>query len=195
MIDHAMRSLLRVPASVHALLTDEASADSLAERARDCGYELFVGSPADVLDRYVRAAHEFGVELVVRATGDNPLVSWELANMAVRRARAAGTDYFAFDGPPLGTGVEVVRSQALDVASSESTSAYDHEHVCPYLYGNPERFRVERAMCPPAYRAEGSKVTVDTPEEYEAVCRVFAECYDDAPVPVARLLRFLRESA
>lgn len=190
LIEHAMRSLRRLPASVHAILTDKPSAAHLGESAERCGYRLFAGSPEDVLDRYVCAARQFDVDTIVRATGDNPLVSWELARMAL--CARGNADYFAWDGPPLGTGVEIVQRRALEQAHAETASEYDREHVCPYLYGNPQLFTCRREQCPPAYRLPDRTVTVDTAEDYEAMQQLFLSVYDGDPVPVLRLVRHLR---
>ncbi len=190
-IEHAMRSLRRLPASVHALLTDAASESRLSPHASRCGFRVFAGPREHVLERYVLAARRFGVDEIVRATGDNPLVSWELARMAVAERRRRDADFLAYDGPPLGTGVEVVRAAALERALDESTDPFDAEHVSPYLYRNPDRFRCVRLVAPPAYRAAEARVTLDTPEDYERIMALMRAVYDGTPVPVIRLVRWL----
>lgn len=194
-VEHAMRSLLRLPAAHHVLLTDESSAQLLGMRAERCGFDLFVGPEHNVLERYVLAARTYAVDEVVRATGDNPLVSWELARMVVAMRRREQADYAAFDGPPLGTGVEVVSAAALETALEQSDAPYDLEHVSPYLYRTPDRFRVIRRLAPPAYRLPDARVTVDTEGDYAALVRLFDSIYDGSPVPVLRLVRALRDPA
>ena len=191
-VELAMLSLRRIPASRHVLVTDERSAALLAMRAERCGFDLFVGPEDNVLKRFVLAARAHGVAEIVRATGDNPLVSWELARMTVMLRRRTHADYAALDGPPLGTGVEVVRSEALETALAESTDPYDLEHVSPCLYRNPQRFHAVRVEAPPAYRLPDARVTLDTTEDYAYLTRLFAEVYDGSPVPLLRLVRVLR---
>jgi spore coat polysaccharide biosynthesis protein SpsF (cytidylyltransferase family) len=55
------------------------SARTLEDIAAPWGFKVFAGSREDVLDRYIKAAENFGLDRLVRATGDNPLVSAELA--------------------------------------------------------------------------------------------------------------------
>ena len=190
-IEHVMRSLRRVPASVHALVTDASSEAVLAAHASRCGFRIFAGPEEHVLERYVLAARCFGVDEIVRATGDNPLVSWELARMAVAERRRNDADFFAYDGPPLGTGVEVVRTAALERALDESTDPYDAEHVSPYLYRNPDRFRCVRLDAPAAYCRAEARVTLDTAEDFARIAAIMREVYDGSPVPVIRLVRWL----
>jgi spore coat polysaccharide biosynthesis protein SpsF len=189
-----MASLRRLPAAYHVLVTDESSAGRLRPYARRCGFELFVGPKDDVLQRFVRAGRRFGTDEVVRATGDNPLVSWELARLAVMRRRALDADYFGFDGPPLGTGVEVVRFEALERADRETSSAYDREHVTPYLYTHSELFRIVRETAPAAYCEPNARVTLDTIDDYRYLETAFDALYDGNPVALTRLVRWLGES-
>lgn len=194
-IAHAMDSLRRLPVSVHAVLTDSESAPLLEHVADRCGFRLFVGSPTNVLERYVAASRHFGVSEVVRATGDNPLVSWELARLAVARRRHLGADYFGFDGPPLGTGVEVCRSDALTAALRESDEPYDLEHVTPYLYRTGTRFLAVREEAPSAYLYPQSRVTLDTAADYLELQSIMKSVYDGAPTPITRLVRHLRANS
>lgn len=190
-VEHALRSLARLPAAVHCVLTDPSSADEIRPVAKRCGYQTFVGSETNVLERFVGAVRAFGVDEVVRATGDNPLVSWELARLAVALRRRENADYAAFDGPPLGTGVEVVAASALERAVDSSPDDYDIEHVTAFLYRHPERFTIARRQAPPAYRAPDARVTIDTGEDYERIGAIFAAIYDGAPIAALRLVRHL----
>jgi spore coat polysaccharide biosynthesis protein SpsF len=194
-VEHAMRSLSRLPAARHVVVTDASSADLLQPHAARCGFDLFVGPELNVLERYVLAARHYGVDEVVRATGDNPLVSWELARMAVAARRRLAADYLGYDGPPLGTGVEVVRATALERALRETDDPYDTEHVTPYLYRNPDRFVARRLPAPPAYCRPQARVTLDTATDYRALSRLMESLYDGVPVPVLRLVRTLQEQS
>lgn len=194
-IEHAMRSLRRIPCSRHAVVTDEESAPTLEPLVRGAGFDLFVGPPENVLERYVLAARAYRITEIIRATGDNPLVSWELARMAVAEFRRRRCDYFGYDGPPLGTGVEVVAAAALERALRESTDPYDLEHVTPYLYRSPRLFACARVVAPPAYCVPEARVTLDTPEDYRAIATIFSELYEGTPIANLSLVRWLRSRA
>jgi spore coat polysaccharide biosynthesis protein SpsF len=183
-----MRSLRRVRASVFAILTDQASEPLLRPYATACGFDTFVGSEENVLERYVEASARYDVTIVVRATGDNPLVSWQLANAALRERAMRGADYFAFDDLPLGTGVEIVTAEALQRAYASSTDPYDLEHVTPYVYRNPDLFRAIRVVAPDAYTAPDVRVTLDTEDDYRSLTSIFDDLYDGAPIPITRIV-------
>ena len=195
-IDLVLEALKGIDADMYAVLTDAGSREGLEESAGKHGFEMFVGPENDVLARYALAIRRFEPDTVVRATGDNPLVSAELANMLLQKTGEAGgsVDYAAFDGPPVGTGVEVVRAESLLRADREASDPYSREHVCPYLYRNPDLFRIERYSAPPEYSAPDSPVTLDTEEDYRRIKDIVASLYDGSPVKTDALVSFLKET-
>lgn len=190
-VEHAMAALRHVPVEVHALLTDEASYAELQPLARKWGFLTFQGPLHDVLARYSLAARHYGVERIVRATGDNPLVSLTLAEGLLRLHDLERADYSAFDGAPIGTGVEVVQADALLTADREAVDPYEREHVCPFVYRRPDRFAVHRFAVPEDLRLPGASVTLDTAEDYRFLTRVFEELYEGEPIDAHRLVSWL----
>jgi spore coat polysaccharide biosynthesis protein SpsF len=195
LIEQAMIRLSRVPAEARVLATDEKSARELAPAALRRGFELLVGPEEDVLARYCLAIKRFKADLVIRATGDNPLVSYELASLLLERRASRPSDYAGFLGMPTGMGVELVAAQALLRAEAEAREQHEREHVCPYLYNHPELFSVDRPDAPAEYHLPGAGVTVDTAADYESILRLYGALYDGNPLPDESILSYLREVA
>ncbi|ADK82034.1 cytidylyltransferase domain-containing protein [Sediminispirochaeta smaragdinae] len=193
-VEHAMRSLLLVPAADRILVTDADSASKLQSLAEKWDFELFTGPKEDVLKRFALAIEGRGFDRILRATGDNPLVSASLASQLLELQQLHSWDYCGFLGPPLGTGVEVMRADALRLADKESTDPYEREHVAPFLYHRPERFLIARPQAPVALSLPDMRVTLDTPEDYRYLSRIFRECYTGEPIPVQRLISWYRAS-
>ncbi len=188
---HVMNALSRVKADIHMLLTTEDSRAELAPLAEKAGWRVFTGSKEDVLERYVFAARETGCSRIIRATGDNPLVSAYMANEAVLLAEKSGADYAGFASLPLGSGVEVIRAQALEEAWNEAEDPYEREHVAPFLYRHPERYKIMVPEAPERYRAPGSRVTLDTSEDYTFLQKLFAELYQGTPLELETVIPWL----
>jgi spore coat polysaccharide biosynthesis protein SpsF len=190
-IEHAMLALRDVPAERYVVLTDEDSAGPLAPHATRCGFGMFIGDPDDVLARYAAAVDWYGPEIVVRATGDNPLVSSHAARAAIGMHRETRSDYTALTGGPLGTGVEVVRATALVDAAAEAADPYEREHVTPFIYRHPERFRLCVESVPATWRREDARVTLDTREDYAVLREIFGELYAGSPIDIGTLVTHL----
>ena len=61
--------------------SDDPKNQPLTEHVKALGYGTFEGSENDVLDRFVQAARKYDADLVVRITGDCPLVDPEIVEM------------------------------------------------------------------------------------------------------------------
>ena len=194
LITHAMEALINVDADTHALLTDEASSTELGAAAAACGFSLFTGSADDVLDRFVKAAYLYDVETIIRATGDNPLVDSAAAELVLSSHLLAGADYSGFDNMPLGTGVEVLKVSALIRAANESSDNYDHEHVSPYLYKNPEIFKINRISAPPQFCLPGSSVTVDNEDDFRYLVKLYSGLYRGRPLSIEDIIPWLKNN-
>ena len=112
----------------------------LVEYVKAFGYGTFQGSENDVLDRFVQAARLYDADVVVRITGDCPLVDPEIVDACVAGFFEKKVDYFGNTLPPSfpdGLDVEVFSRAALEAANKESTATFDHEHVTPYLRNSP----------------------------------------------------------
>lgn len=190
-VEHAMRALLGVEAQAHVVATDLHSATTLQSIAASVGFAVFVGHPTDLLQRYVTAAQEHGITRIVRATGDNPLVSAELANLLLAERCLSEADFAAYDGPPLGTGVEVVRTAALLRALDAGPGDYEREHATPYLYHHPNEFVIRRIAAPAQYTLAKASVTLDTLEEYLRLQQIFSDLYRDSPIEIGELIEHL----
>ena len=161
-----MAALAHVPADAYVLACPADAEQAFASIAERAGFRIVVGSKDDVLERYCDAVRAIGADRVVRATGDNPFVFPDAADMINLEAKELGADYGAYAGLPYGAGVESVAAEALLRAEREARLPTEREHVCPYLYNHPELFTLHRPLAPVKWRGSGIRVTVDTAEDY-----------------------------
>jgi len=136
--------------------------------------QFFIGSKPNVLERYYMAMTFFGSDVIVRATGDNPLVSPEFMDMAIEYHLESMADLTHYLGIPLGTGVEVISRSALEAAYRNAKTDYEKEHVTPFLYKNRDSFAILEPVSTGLYYAPEVRVTVDTYEDLQRVRGVFA---------------------
>lgn len=162
--------------------TEHAGDDLIAEFARAEGLPLFRGPEHDVLSRYAGAARTFGVENVVRITSDCPLMEPTLIDEAVGIFASDRADYVSnMIEPtyPYGLAVEVFSVRSLAEADALATQPTEREHVTPYLYWNPGRFRLHALRMTPDLSHH--RWTVDTLEDLELVRRIYGALYPARP--------------
>jgi spore coat polysaccharide biosynthesis protein SpsF len=146
--------------------TDQPADDQFAERLVAARVLVHRGSNHDVLRRVVDAVRPLRPDVVLRQTGDN--------------------DYVGIDGLPLGIGGEAVRMEALETADREATEPAEREHVLPYLYSRPERFRIGALADPPSW--QHPRYTIDTDKDMAFARAIAARLpAEERPVRLADL--------
>ena len=88
----------------------------LVEHVHKLGFSCVRGSEDDVLARYLQAAREHEADVLLRITGDCPLVDPALVDQAIRKLHACRVDYLSNVDPPTypdGLDIEVFTRQAL----------------------------------------------------------------------------------
>ena len=119
----------------------------LVDLSAALGVETFRGSVDDVLDRYYRAALFAKVDIVVRITGDCPLMDPPLIDRTVEGFLEGDCDYASTSYPaatfPDGLDIEVFPVEVLEQAWREASLSSEREHVTPYIWKNPELFRLK----------------------------------------------------
>jgi glutamate-1-semialdehyde 2,1-aminomutase len=158
---------------VVATSTDERNLP-LLEHVRKLGFSCVLGSENDVLDRYLQSAREHQADVIVRITGDCPLVDPALVDQCVRQLLASQVDYLSNVDPPTypdGLDIEVFTREALERAGLESSNPFDREHVTPYLRGSKN---FKKANFENGEDLSGARWTVDEPADFNVVSGVFA---------------------
>jgi spore coat polysaccharide biosynthesis protein SpsF len=164
--------------------SDRPDDDPLAAYCETLDLPVYRGALADVLDRFHRAALTFGpADTIVRLTADCPLADWGVIDQVVEAHEAGGFDYTNNTTPertfPHGLDAEAVRAEALDAAWREAADPYEREHVTPFIYRRPERFRLGGVTS--AIPASELRWTVDTPDDLDFVRYVYGELYARDP--------------
>ncbi len=160
----------------------DASDDALVQACAQRGVVCYRGSLDDVLQRFMQAAEPYAPEIVVRLTGDCPLADPAVIDEVIRFFRAGNYDYASNCMPPTfpdGLDVEVMRFSCVQEAEREAMLPSHREHVTPFLRAHPERFRIGNHAS--TVDRSGLRWTVDEPEDFEFVRRVYEKLYPVKP--------------
>ena len=149
---------------------------------------VFRGSEKNVLERHYAAAKAFGADVVVRVSGDCPLMDPLVVDRVIRYF-LDHRDRFDFvsncpgyDEPstyPRGMDVEVFSFRCLEEAHREAREPLDREHVTRFIRRHGHRFGLDHLSY---HRDEGRlRLTVDTEEDFELVRKVLEDLYPKEP--------------
>ena len=106
----------------------------------------FQGSSQDVLDRFFQCAKKNSFSTIVRITADCPLIDPSKVDDIVQEYVNNSFDYVTTHIPrtfPQGSAdIEVFSFESLKEARKKAEKPSEREHVTPYFYNNPKKFKI-----------------------------------------------------
>jgi spore coat polysaccharide biosynthesis protein SpsF len=136
------------------------------------------GHPTDVLDRIRMAARETSAQIVVRLTGDCPIIDPAVVDLCIEAFETADppVDLVLNRLPwertyPIGLDTEVVSRGALETAWREAVDPHQREHVIPFVYEHLERFRMIHVKS--ETDCGSLRWTVDEADDLETIRRIY----------------------
>jgi len=158
--------------TVHEVIvatTWESADRAIHDLAERCGAYCFSGSIDDVLDRFYQAAWLSHAAIVVRLTADDPFKDPVIIDRIVQRLLDhPELDYVSNTVAPTfpeGLDVEAVRIRALGRAWKHASRPSDREHVTPFIWRQPGRFRIGQIEHP--RDLSHMRWTIDYPQDLE----------------------------
>jgi len=161
--------------------SNESSDDPIETLCQQLHVSCFRGSLHDVLDRFYQAALSYPADVIVRLTGDCPLIDAAIIDNAVNKHLEGGYQYTTNsilpDDPNNtftyadGLDVEVVDFSVLAHVWRTTTDNYYREHVTSYIRTHSDEFSVgyfHHQPCISHYR-----LTIDQPEDLTLIKHLF----------------------
>ena len=128
--------------------TQENSDNVIVEYAKKNGLPYFRGDENDVLDRYYKCAKELKCKNIVRITSDCPLIDPEIIDNLIEIFLTHDLDYVTnklpINSPSCNQGseIEIFSFNVLKKIWTYSKKPSEREHVTPYIYNNPSKFKI-----------------------------------------------------
>ena len=169
--------------------------DPLYETVKGEGFEVFRGDEENVLKRYRDCVLEHGGDIVVRVTGDCPLIDPDIVDNVISHYKMYDYDYVRLDVPDTfirGFDVEVFSREALDKAFELAKEDRDFEHVTAYMYHHPELFSIGKVRGESLFN-KSYRLCVDTIEDFQLISKVY-EHFEDIYVTAKEAVKFLDEN-
>jgi spore coat polysaccharide biosynthesis protein SpsF len=160
--------------------TTTSGVDNIIEReALSCGALVYRGSEHDVLARYYEAGKTHDADVIVRVTSDCPLFDPILLTRMIKAysnelEASQKLDYLsnALERTyPRGLDAEIFSSKALSIAHQRADLPHQREHVTPYIYQNPQQFRIQNFS--EGWALQEHRWTLDTKEDWELISEIY----------------------
>lgn len=144
---------------------------------------VFRGEENDVLNRFICAAKENGIDGIIRICSDNPFLDYNGLVQIADVARTTDCDYVGFkinNTPSIKTHFgfwgEYVSLSALErVERTTPVGTPAHEHVTIYIYTHPEEYKVGWIDTPAFIQGRNDiRLTVDTKEDFENAQEIYS---------------------
>lgn len=166
--------------AIRVLTTQNIEDNAIESFCRERNFSVVRGSQEDVLARFQKAAEESDPEIIVRISGDCPLIDPTVVDKAIDifRNEYPKWDYVSNTQErtyPRGLDVEVFSREALQRTFELARRQSEREHVTPYIYGHPQQFKLKNFKSPGDLSS--MRWTVDTTEDFELIRLIFEELY------------------
>lgn len=175
--------------------SDKPEDDLLYETVKAGGYEVFRGDEDNVLKRYRDCVIEYGGDIIVRVTGDCPLIAPDIVDSVISHYQMNDYDYVRLDVPDTfirGFDTEVFSWEALEKTYNQASEDRDFEHVTAYMYHHPELFSIGKVQGESLFNKD-YRLCVDTAEDFKLVSMIF-EHFTDIYIPAATVVEFLDDN-
>lgn len=152
--------------------------DPIAAFCKEYDLDVSRGSEENVLERFYGAARQIGADLILRMTGDCPLIDPQAIDSAVKVYRTNLCDYL-YLGLTFAEGIccDLFTFGMLEAAFQEASLADEKEHITPFFHKRPQRFRIkalENSVDDSHYR-----IVVDEPQDFDAVKMIIQELWTE----------------
>lgn len=172
--------------------------DRLAELGARARVRVFRGSELDVLGRFVAALVGDPADVVVRHTGDDPLLDPFVIDTVVGSFLKGDCDYASNIIErtwPRGLDTEVFSRAGLDKSNVEGSRPEDREHVTIFIRTHPEAFVLRNVRALPQETWPDLRLCIDTVEDRALLEAVFDQMYEPGKIlRVGTVVEWLRRN-
>jgi len=178
----------RLAGTVVVATTTNASDDPIVALCAQEGFACYRGDANDLLDRHYRAGLLYDAATVIKIPSDCPLIDPRVIDRVIGYylEHPSAFDFVSNLHPstyPDGNDVEIMTMSALATAWREAVRPLEREHTTPYLWENPDRFRVGNVVWETGLDYSMShRWTIDYEADYQFIAAVYDTLYPRDPL-------------
>lgn len=135
---------------------------------------FFAGDPEDVMLRYLGVAEKYKLDIVIRVTGDCPIVSYEMAEFLLQRHFEKGNDYTGPKEYVTGLISEIYNVNTLKKVVEHLDNAKHSEYMTWYMLTNKDIFQIGTVELPKEW-VRNYRLTLDFKEDLDMLNALFGK--------------------
>lgn len=169
--------------------------NELVDVVKEANYNVFRGSENDVLSRYKKASDLFEGDIIIRVTGDCPVIDPIIVDNVISYFIMNDYDYVRLDIPDTfirGFDVEVFSKDALNKTFKMAKEDRHREHVTLYMYENKEQFKIGYVKGEELYNKD-YRLCVDTEEDFKLITMIY-EHFKDEFISAKEIIKYLNDN-
>ena len=141
---------------------------------------IFRGSTNNVLKRFYDCAKYYKSDIIVRLTGDCPLIDHRIIDETLIYFLNNNFDYVNNVNTnfiPDGLHIEIFNFKSLKLAYQKASTKFDKEHVTPFILKNHKLFKLKKITPKKKYTIKNLRLTLDYIEDYFLIYKIYNELY------------------
>lgn len=171
--------------------------DAIESLAHSLSVKCFRGEIHELRSRVIHAAKSVGADIVVKLTGDNPLVDFRLMDAMIEKYLSTPCDLITNGAMeyskswhekrtfPIGLNIQVLSLKLIEESAALFSDSPYKEHVTLDILNLPERYRLvpfhAEELTPCIHHPEW-RLTVDTPEDFRLMTLIFDNLFREATI-------------
>jgi len=177
----------------------ESTDDVIEQYAPTFGADVIRGSESNVLSRFEKAVEAYNPDIILRVTGDCPLIAPEFIDTSVDKIKA-GAEYVSAGLErtfPRGATCEAFTAESFGQVCAKSTKPHHREHVTPYYREHPEEFDLYSLESSTVFNEPwlqdrtDIRLTLDEPDDYQLLETVYREMEYDGILDVRDAIKYV----
>jgi len=128
--------------------------------------KFWQGDPEDVISRYLGACDKYGIDVIIRVTGDCPCISPEIAGYLLKSHFESGADFTEPKEFAVGSNSQIYNVEALKRVIKLVGKADYSEHMTLYMVNNPTIFKINKIDLPREW-VRDYRLTLDYQEDLD----------------------------
>lgn len=176
------------------------SDDVTGQYAPIFGADVIRGCESNVLSRFEQAVEKYNPEIILRVTGDCPLIVPKFIDASIERIQARNIEYVSAGINrtfPRGLTCEAFSADSFKQVVKESSKPHHREHVTPYYREHPEEFELSNIESTDIFDEKWMqertdiRLTLDESDDYRLLETVYREVPYENILDVQDVVRYI----